>query len=203
MNLPRVNHNDTRAISQLQPVRILTQRTDYDTCHISVPDESGRLPAIALAGRFYSFFRSLHDPNQVIGMLLKLSSRGEQMALTLINQGYVLWANEPEAKPAPPTQEGQIRLFTPTFEPSACWVISSRQAGYRPCSLTVPDLSSTLPGLIREPDCFYSLYRREQDAGKILKLATRLIQRGDEIVLLVGKMRYIICIREPNATLAR
>lgn len=185
----------------LQSVKLLSRRDQFTTCHINVPDEPQRLPAIALDGKFYSFFRSLSDPIKVLGLVLKLTARSDQVAVTLTNRGYVLWVHEPDSSLAQATRNAEFRLMQPTVSPAECWVISDRQPGYRACSLEVPDLPDRIPGLANHQK-LYSLYRRERDAGRILKLAMRLVHRGDEVVVLVGKVGYVLCVYEPGATLA-
>lgn len=188
----------TTTSQTLQSAKLLNSREQYATCHIRLPDETERLPAIALDGKYYSFFRSLEDVQKTLGLILKLTARGEQVALTKTRRGYVIWVHEPDASPAAPPN-ARSKTLPPIFGPADCWVISDRQSGYRTCSLKVPDLPDTVPGLA-DSQKLYSLYRREQDAENVLKLAARLSQRGDEVVLLVSKAGYALCVYEPGAT---
>ena len=184
----------------LQPVKLLAQRADYTTCHIYVPEDTHRLPAIALNGRFYSFFRSLNDPAKALNFLLKLSIKGNQVALTYTRQSHVLWVYESDGQLA--TSRGKApKVLSSSSGPANCWVIGDRQPGYRVCSLKVPDLPGVIPGLANEQKLF-SLYRREKDADATLKLGARLSQRGDEIVILCTGEGYATCIYEPGATVA-
>jgi len=183
----------------LQPVKLLAQRDDYTTCHILSPDEGLRLPAIALDGNFYSFFRSQGDPVKVLNVLRKLSANGDATVMTPTRRGYAIWVQEPGAILAAP-QGKSARNLPPSFGPANCWIISDQQAGYRTCTLDVPDLPAPVPGLANGQKLF-SLYRREKDADTTLKLGSRLSQRGDEIVILVSEEIYAICIYEPGATI--
>lgn len=181
----------------LQSVKLLAQRDDYTTCHIHVPGDSHRLPAIALDGNFYSFFRSLEDPAKTLNLLLKLSAKGNQAVMTPTRRGYAIWAYESAGILASPNGQPP-RSLPASYGPADCWVISDRQAGFRTCSLKVPDLPDTVPGLANGQKLF-SLYRRETDAETTLKLGARLSQRGDEIVILTTDEAYAICIYEPGA----
>jgi hypothetical protein len=195
-----LNALSTDGDNSLQPVKLLAQRDEYTTCHIYVPGDSHRLPAIALDGNFYSFFRSIDDSSKTLNMLLKLSVKGNQTVMTPTRRGYAIWVYEAGALLATPSDKAP-RTLSSSFGPADCWLISDRQAGYRTCSLKVPDLPDLVPGLANGQKLF-SLYRREKDADITLKLGARLSQRGDEIVILVAEEGYAICIYEPGATIA-
>ena len=184
-----------------QPTKLLAQRDDYTTCHIYLPDEQQRLPAIALDGNFYSFFRSLQDATKTLSILRKLSAKGEQTVMTPNKRGYAIWVYESDAVLA--TGRGsKTRNLPPSFGPANSWIVSDDQAGYNTCSLKVPDLPDVVPGLTNGQQLF-SLYRQESDPKTALSLGSRLAQRGDEIVILVGDAGYAICVYEPGATIAR
>ncbi|MGF1458426.1 MAG: hypothetical protein ACFBSG_05305 [Leptolyngbyaceae cyanobacterium] len=195
---PALNPRLIQPKSSLQPTKLLGQREDYTTCHILLPEEGERLPAIALDGHFYSFFRSLDDPQKILRILLKLSAKGERTVMTPNKRGYAIWVHEPTAVLA--TSKGKAsRQLPSSFGPANCWIISDRQPGYRLCTLNVPDLPDAVPGLAQGQKLF-SLYRREQDADNTLKLGSRLSQRGDEIVIVISNNNYGLCIYEPGAT---
>lgn len=182
------------AARSLQPVKVLSQRSQYTTCHIQVPDDPHRLAAIFLNGRYYSFFRLCNQVTKAVGLMLKLTGRGDAVVATSTHRGYAIWVHEPEA--ISPVNHPIL----PDLGPADCWVISDRQPQYRTCTLKVPDLPDTVPGLT-DGQRFYSLYRREEKGDAALKLAARLTQRGDEVVVLVASAGYILCIYEAGATL--
>ena len=198
---PFMSNASTEAKQTLQPVKLLVQREDYTTCHIKVAEEPQPLSAVSLDNRFYSFFRVLREPTKALGLLLKLTARGNHVAMILVNRGYVIWVYEPDGRLVTPAQKTSPKVIQTTPGPSDCWVISDHQSGYQVCSLKVPDLSDPILGLVDSNQKLYSLYRREQEAGHSLKLAARLTKRGDEVILLVRKDSYIICIHEPNAVI--
>lgn len=183
----------------MQAAKLFTSRDGYTTGHIYIPEEDHRLSAIAFDNQYYSFFRALNDPTKALGILMKLTARGDQVALTPTSRGYALWVHEPDALPALPVGIAP-RVLPPIFGPADCWVMSDRQPGYRTCSLRVPDLRDAVPGLTNEQK-LYSLYRRESSPDAAIRLAARLTQRGDESILLVSTAGYAICIYEPGATL--
>lgn len=184
-----------------QSTKLLAQRDDYTTCHISLPDEPQRLPAIALDGNFYSFFRSLQDAAKTLNLLRKLSANGEQTVMTPNKRGYAIWVHESDAVLA--TNRGsKARNLPPSFGPANSWIVSADQSGYNTCSLKVPDLPDMVRGLANGQRLF-SLYRQESDPKTALSLGSRLSQRGDEIVILVGDASYAIYVYEPSAIVVR
>ena len=184
----------------IQAVKLLSQREDYSTCHVCVPGDSHRLAAISLDGKFYSFLRFVKEASKAIRILQRLSEKGRQAVLTPAGRGYAIWGEEPTGTLA--TRKGtDTRSISPTFGPADCWIIGDRQPGFRTCSLKVPDLPDIVPGLAKGQKLF-SLYRREKDAETTLKLASRLSQRGDEVVLLTADEGHALCIYEPGATVA-
>lgn len=195
-----LNSSATNADSTLEPVKLLAQRDEYTTCHIHVPGDSHRLPAIALNGDFYSFFRTLDSGKKAFSMLLKLSVKGNATVVTPTRRGYAIWVHEPAGILAAPSGKTP-RPLPSSFGPADCWVIGDRQPGFRTCSLNVPDLPDAVPGLANGQK-LYSLYRREEDADTTLKLGARLSQRGDEVIILSAEDGYAICIYEPGATTA-
>ncbi|MGD1907904.1 MAG: hypothetical protein ACFB0C_18215 [Leptolyngbyaceae cyanobacterium] len=186
-------------VSTCESVKILTDRDQYSTCHVTIPGESERLPAVALNGQFYSFFRSSADLTTTFKLVVKLTQRGDAVVLTQTKMGHVIWLIEPDAQVA--SSSAKARSVTPNFGPADCWILRDRQSGYQPCTLKVPDLPETVPGLAMGQKLF-SFYRRDRDGSNALKLAGRLTQRGDEVVVLLAQDTYVLCVREPVATVA-
>ncbi|MEM1281143.1 MAG: hypothetical protein AAGG53_14260 [Cyanobacteria bacterium P01_H01_bin.152] len=206
MQSPTVSNPQTQPmVPSLQPVKLLSQREDYTTCHIFIPEVGApgggqRSAAIALDGCFYSFFHSSHEPTKVFRILQKLTAKGDGIAITFTRRGYVVWVHEPEAQLFTPKGRPP-RTLTLSLGPANCWVIGDRQPGYRICTLDVPDLPEPIPGLANGQKLF-SLYRREPDADMALVLGSRLSQRGDETVIVTSEQGYAICIYEPGATIS-
>ncbi|MDX2241705.1 MAG: hypothetical protein NW224_13555 [Leptolyngbyaceae cyanobacterium bins.302] len=68
------------------------------SCHIVVPDLPKPVGAIAYEGRFYSYFRCYEDTASVQRVATRLIARGDQVLLTQVRRGLVLWVFEPEAQ---------------------------------------------------------------------------------------------------------
>jgi hypothetical protein len=94
--------NPVRSIVQvdslIHSLQVL-QRQAYTTCHIQLPDTPDPVSAIVYANQFYSyvkFYPSLDAAQRASERLLKL---GNQVVLTQIPKGLVLWVFEPDAQP--------------------------------------------------------------------------------------------------------
>ncbi|NER82844.1 MAG: hypothetical protein F6K42_25470 [Leptolyngbya sp. SIO1D8] len=200
LTLPSPHAASQKMDSSVQSIKLLTQRESYTNCRIYIPDEADRMPAISVESKFYGFFRALSDPAQTLRWLFKLTQRGDQVAVTSTKKRYVIWVYEPDGSLVKSNAKKAPNTITPAFGPADCWVIHDKQPGYRVCSLKVPDLPDTISG-IAQGQKLYSLYRRENDAANTFKLAARLCQRGDEVVIVVSSASYAICISEPGATI--
>ncbi len=181
--------------STCEAVKILIQRDQYETCHITISGERDRLAAVALNGQFYSFFRSSTDLATTLKLVMKLTHRGDAVVLTQTKTGHVIWLAEPDGQVSAP-----LKKLSPSIGPADCWILNDSQSGYGPCTLQVPDLPDTVPGIAMGQKLF-SLYRRDRDGSNALKLAGRLTQRGDEVVILLTQGTYVLCVREPAATI--
>lgn len=174
--------------------RLLLSRERYSPCHVVVADVEKRLAAIALDGKFYSFFKSVTAAQKALKIAAILSSRGEEVSITQTRQGYAMWVQEPDAQPAP---SRQMRPIPPTFGPSPCTILSDR-ARFQPCHLKVSDLTASLIG-IQFQDSLYSLYRQEKSADEAIRIVGKLCEHNDEVVIVCAKESYVICVLEPTA----
>lgn len=176
--------------------RLLLGREQYSPCHIVVADVEKRLAAIALDGKFYSFFKSVPEGSKALKIAAILSGRGEEVVITQTPKGYAAWLQEPGAQLAPAKQ---MRPISPVFGPSPCTVLRDR-ALFQPCRLSVSDLAAPLVG-IQFQDSLYSLYRKEKNADEAIKIAAKLSQHSDEVVVICAKENYVICVLEPTAVI--
>jgi hypothetical protein len=79
------------------PLPVL-QRQAYKTCHIQLPDTPEPISAIVYANQFYSyvrFYSSLEATQRASERLIRL---GNQVVLTQVPKGLVLWVFEPDAQ---------------------------------------------------------------------------------------------------------
>jgi hypothetical protein len=84
------------------PVKILESRQEYRSCHIQLPDEIRRLPAIAMHGCYYSLFKVVSTQQQAVNTCARLAVRGDMTIITKTAKGHAIWVLEPDAQPAPP-----------------------------------------------------------------------------------------------------
>lgn len=79
------------------PTQILVSRSQYQLCHICVPDMEQRLAAIFYYGKYYSLFKTVDDVQQALRLQEKLDQRGDAVMITKTAKGFGLWILEPDA----------------------------------------------------------------------------------------------------------
>lgn len=84
--------------SNAATTRILESRSEYQPCHIRVPDLEHRLPAISVDGKYYSLFRVVKDRKQALEITARLARRKDESVITKTARGDVIWVLEPEAQ---------------------------------------------------------------------------------------------------------
>ena len=48
---------------------------------------------------------------------------------------------------------------------------------------------------------YYSVFKQEGDASKLIEIAAKLTQRGDDILIAMAPSTYILALLEPNGKL--
>lgn len=179
-------------ISSPAPCYILADRQQYSTCHVRVPDLEHRLSAIVLGGKFYGFFQVAAEPRKAIAILIKLAYRGDAVALTKMPKGYGIWVAEPDAQPPATNQE----RIAPA--PAPCFLLVS-QYPHQPVRARVPDLAQPVDALVVNQQ-YYSIFKAELPADYALEILAKLLQRGDQSLLMSGKTGFVVGIYEPDAS---
>jgi hypothetical protein len=184
------------------PFYILMSREQYSSCHISVPEVEKPLPAIQIGDTHYSFFTAVTDSKRVLGIAVKLSYLGDAIAITKIAKGYAVWVLEADTRLLHSRLRGQSAASQLKRSPApvACRVLVS-QKQYHRLNIWVPDLDQPLSAIEFE-DKYYSIFRVETDATKLLEIAAKIMQRGDEMVITKTEQgQFAICIWEPEGYL--
>ncbi|MBD1844642.1 hypothetical protein H6F89_14810 [Cyanobacteria bacterium FACHB-63] len=78
--------------------KTLESRQQYRACHVQVPDAEGRLAAIVVNDRYYSYFRLIKESGKTLQLAAKLIQRGDDVAITRTPKGDVIWIYEAEAR---------------------------------------------------------------------------------------------------------
>lgn len=81
--------------------KLFLDREDYQTCHIQLPDDEGRLAAIAIQDKLFSLFKIVSDRNKALDILARLYDAGDNAAITEIPKGFSIWIEEPTATRIP------------------------------------------------------------------------------------------------------
>ena len=76
---------------------VLEQR-NLQCCHVCLPDTSKPTSAIAYDGHFYCYVRFFSTLEAAQRGMERLQTRGNQVILTKVLKGFVLWVLEPDAQ---------------------------------------------------------------------------------------------------------
>lgn len=186
------------APTQTMACKLLFDRDLYTPCHIRVPDINHRLSAIYVDNQFYSFFKVIPDARKALEVITRLGKRDNAAAITPTRRGYAIWAHEEEARYAAPARQPGHGI-RPVFGPNPCLVVAD-PAAYRACRLQVPDVTKSLNALAYDNQ-YYSVFKQETDAVKVLEIAAKLTRRGDETLLVIEPPTFTLALLEPNGRL--
>ncbi|MFQ4138952.1 hypothetical protein PGN35_021815 [Nodosilinea sp. PGN35] len=178
--------------------KLLFDRDLYTPCHIRVPDVDHRLSAVYVDNQFYSFLKVVPEARKALDVVTRLSKRDHTAALTQTRRGYAVWAYEPQARYAPPASSPGYGI-QPVFGPQDCLVVSDETA-YQTCRLQVPDVTKPLMALTYNSR-YYSFFKQDTDAAKVLDMAAKLARRGDQTLLVVEPPTFTLALLEPNGRL--
>ena len=180
------------------PCYFLANRQQYATCHIQVPDCEHRLSAITVGGALYSFFQVVPDPRKALSILTKFTYRGEAAVIRTLSKGYSIWVEEPGARLVKPTRSSK-RLIPPNPPLATCTILVDRYP-YQTCEILVSDLSNPIQALCVDGR-FYSIFKVDVLPEQAITSLTKLVLRGDDVLLKISKLGTLIAVVEPDATL--
>jgi hypothetical protein len=178
--------------------KFLFDRDLYTPCHIWATDLEHRLSAVYVDNQFYSFFKVISNPQKLLEVIARLGKRDDRVAITLTKQGYALWAYEPTAQYSPPTRQPSHRIY-PVFGPKNCLLLTDSRA-YQLCQLQVPDVTKPLAGITYR-NRYYSIFKSDQEAAKIIEIVAKLARRGDDTLMTISDGMYRLGLLEPNGRL--
>ncbi len=78
-------------------IKVLTERSEYQSRHIRIPESDDIVAAIAVAGQYYSFFRVEKRWGIALQMAERLHDRGDDVVITQIPKGFAIWVLESDA----------------------------------------------------------------------------------------------------------
>lgn len=184
------------------PPRILESRTQYQPCHIRVPDLDDRIVAIRVDSQFYSLLKLVKERQQAVEIANRLASRGEAVIITATVKGDAIWVLEPEAYLDLPTSTplaAPTQASAPSNRAGATKILESRSQ-YSPCHIRVPDLDHRLAAIAVEGQ-YYSFFKIVKDRSQALEVAARLARRGDQTTITSTTKGEVVWVLEPEATL--
>jgi hypothetical protein len=190
--------------------KILDSRSQYRSCHIRVPDSDERLAAIALADRYYSFFRLVPDSQKALKIAAKLVYRGDEVAITRTVKGDVLWIYEAEtqeekAQSEKPKSEKPkpVELSSPYRIPrsdSGLWKILTSERDYQVCQIRVPDVAKPMPAIYSDRQ-YYSYLRTVREQNQAIAHAERLSGKGHAARITQTSKGWTIWVLEAEASI--
>ena len=171
---------------------ILTQSTEYERCHLILPDERTPIAGISFKGDYYSFLKVVSTLDRANQLVDRLVSRGSRAVITTIPKGFCIWVYEAMAK-------GKSRKkSTVSTTPSFSIRILKSDRDYRPCQILVPDLDKPLTGIAYNEQ-LHSLLRIVRDEAQAIELAQKLERRGNSTVITISAYGYSVWVFEPEA----
>ena len=177
--------------------KILESRHQYQSCHIRLPDEERRLPAINVDGKYYSLAKVVKDPQKALEICNRLARRGHATVITTLTKGSAIWRFEPEAYT---DQHTSLSVEDGTQAPaSICQILESRSQ-YKSCHIRVPDLDKRLAA-VEVNGKYYGLLKVVDTRQKALSIVSKLKPKGDEIVITKVAQAEAIWVLEPDAEL--
>lgn len=82
--------------------------------------------------------------------------------------------------------------------PALCYILANRQQ-YTTCHVRVPDLEQRLAAIYFGGK-FYEFFQSIRDGRRAIALLTKLVYRGDEVVMTKTPKGYGLWVYEPEAT---
>nr|WP_290228232.1 hypothetical protein [Trichocoleus desertorum] len=179
------------------PPRILQSRTQYQPCHIRVPDLDDRIVAIRVDGKYYSLMKLVKERQQALEIANRLSNKGEETIITATVKGDAIWVLERDAYLDLPAQPASATTQPKSL--GAAKILESRSQ-YRPCHIRVPDLDHRLSAIAVEGQ-YYSFFKVVKDRAQALEVAARLARRGDQTAITSTVKGEVVWVLEPEAEL--
>lgn len=172
---------------------ILTNRTRYHTCFITIPDEIKPIAAIEVIGKYYSFARFCGDQARAFETTSRLLDRDRRSIITQTPNGYAVWRWEPKAKLI--TRQTAKSKSTQGF----CKILKPHTK-VPTCQIQVPDLDKPITA-IRVSGEFYALLKGVPDQQSAVQLGTQMSQWGDRILVTPKRKGFSLWIHEAQAQL--
>lgn len=163
----------------------ILRRTEYTTCHVTIPEQVRPVAAIAVADQFYSLFKAQQSLQDAQAIAQRLQEQGDPSLITLLPTGYAIWVWEPDAQ--------VLVRCRPSLPPRP-----PLQERYHPCHIRVPHHGDRLAA-IRVGDHYYSLFRIVNQAHHAQRASAKLSDRGHGVVITQTVRGYALWLLEPDA----
>ncbi len=188
--LPQSSADPSRSLP-----RLLESRTQYRSCHIRLPGDEHRMPAIVVNHKYYSLIKVCKDPRQALTICSRLLSNGHDALMTKIAKGVAVWRLEPDAMA---DSSRQKRPPAHQANPSPTCKILTSPGQYQTCLVRVPDLDEQLQAILMDGK-YYGLFKAVENRQQALEIAARLGRRGDDTVITKTEQGEAVWVFEPEA----
>ena len=172
-------------------------RQQYRSCHIQVSDMDQPLPAIYVNNRYYSFLKAFKEKPKAQQTAANLEQRGEQVAMTQTPKAYILWVQEPDAKPVESRRQNRPSPKQPEATLTPMTILDSPRQ-YQLCWIQVPDLPEPLVAITVAGE-YYSRFQSIPDREQLQRVVSVLNSRGDRSAVTRTTDGYIVWVQEPDA----
>lgn len=184
--------------SSTSMLRVLASRDQYRACHIHLPGDDQRLPAVLVDGKFYSLLKIVKEPQKALKVCNLMIAKGKQLVVTKTTKGVAIWTHEPEAIVDSRTQKHlQIPQSASPELPNGILEVPSQ---YQSCYIRVADLDDRLEA-IQWNGRYYSLFKVTETRQQVIELGNKLKRRGDAAVITQTSRGYCLWVWEPDARL--
>ena len=177
---------------------VLTQSTEYERCHLNLPDEAAPIAGIRFKGDYFSFFKVVTTLDRANQLVDRLNDRGNRVVMTAIPKGFCIWVYEAMAKASSKRKAATSATSTGSTAATRSIRILKSDGDYRPCQILVPDLDKPLTGIAYNSQ-FHSLLRIVRDEAQAMELAQKLERKGNSTVITVSAYGYSVWVFEPEA----
>lgn len=86
------------SLAKPREIPIFAQKA-LDRCHIVLPDSPQPIGALIYEGCYYAYVKFFAEEDKAKRIAQRLQQKGNEVVLTRVRKGLVLWVLEPDARP--------------------------------------------------------------------------------------------------------
>ena len=180
-------------------IKVLELRKQYRSCHIRLPGDDHRFPAVMVDDKFYSLLKVVNNRQKTLEICALLASKSKDVVVTKVAKGDAIWVWEADAIVEATTKK-HLRSVPVAAKSLPCRILESSDH-YQQCYIRIPDFNDRLEAIYLGGS-YFGLFKVVETHEQALDLATKLKNRGDEVVITITPQQEAIWVLEPEAFLA-